>query len=141
MLLMFQGPENNRFSIPSTYRIHLIVLLFSIVLIQLLFLLLFILSYHHLPSLFPIGVGFQSFFLCDRRANEQSDRLVVSDHRRPWTPATPEASQVRCRPFKGFGPPVTSLTPRHGGISVCNRWSPIHGPISANVAYPISSHI
>ena len=27
------------------------------------------------------------------------DRLTVSDHRRPWTPATPEESQVRCCPF------------------------------------------
>ena len=38
---------------------------------------------------------------------------MVSDHRRPWTPATPEESQVRCRPFKGFGPPVTSLNRRN----------------------------
>ena len=52
-------------------------------------------------------------FLCDRRANEQTDHLMVSDNRRPWTPATPEVSQVRCRPFKGFGPPVTSLTRRN----------------------------
>ena len=38
---------------------------------------------------------------------------MVSDHCRPWTPATPEELQVRCRPFKGFGPPVTSLTGRN----------------------------
>ncbi|KAI8422259.1 hypothetical protein MSG28_006146 [Choristoneura fumiferana] len=33
-------------------------------------------------------------------ANEQADRLMVSDYRRPWTPATPEESQVRCRPLR-----------------------------------------
>ena len=38
---------------------------------------------------------------------------MVSDHRRPWTPTTPEESQVRCRPLKGFGPPVPSLTRRN----------------------------
>uniref|UniRef100_A0A2H1VHR4 SFRICE_011652 n=1 Tax=Spodoptera frugiperda TaxID=7108 RepID=A0A2H1VHR4_SPOFR len=33
-------------------------------------------------------------------ANEQTSHLMVSDQYRPWTPATPEESQVRCRPFK-----------------------------------------
>ena len=55
----------------------------------------------------------QFFFLLDRRVNEQTDRLMVSDHRCPWIPATPEESQVRCRPIKGFGPPVPSLTRRN----------------------------
>ncbi|CAH0694343.1 unnamed protein product [Spodoptera exigua] len=37
-------------------------------------------------------------------ANEQTDYLMVSNQRRPWTPATEEL-RVRCRPFrdKGFG--------------------------------------
>uniref|UniRef100_A0A2H1V546 SFRICE_005136 n=1 Tax=Spodoptera frugiperda TaxID=7108 RepID=A0A2H1V546_SPOFR len=33
-------------------------------------------------------------------ANEQTTHLIVSYQRRPWTPATPEEPQVRCRPFK-----------------------------------------
>ena len=41
------------------------------------------------------------------------DRRMVNDHRCPWTSATPEESQVRCRLFKGFGTPVTSLTRRN----------------------------
>lgn len=32
-------------------------------------------------------------------ANEQTGRLMVSDKRRPWTPASPEEAQMRCRPF------------------------------------------
>ena len=50
--------------------------------------------------------------------NEQTDRLMVSDHRRQWTPATPEESQLRCRPFKRFGPPVPSLTRRNTTLGV-----------------------
>ena len=34
------------------------------------------------------------------RAYEQADRLMVRDYCRPWTPATPEETQVRCRPSK-----------------------------------------
>ena len=43
------------------------------------------------------------FFLMSYEANELTDRLMVSDHRRPWTPATSEESQVRCRPLRGLG--------------------------------------
>ncbi len=44
------------------------------------------------------------FFLFNRSANEQTDYLMVSDQRRPWTTATEEL-RVRCRSFrdKGFG--------------------------------------
>lgn len=34
-------------------------------------------------------------------ANEQTYRLMVSDHISPWTPATPEASQEDCRAIRG----------------------------------------
>ena len=35
-----------------------------------------------------------------RGTNHQTDHHMVSDYRRSWTPATPEESQARCRPFK-----------------------------------------
>ncbi|CAH0699287.1 unnamed protein product [Spodoptera exigua] len=40
------------------------------------------------------------YFLCNKSANEQTDYLMVSNQRRPWTPATEEL-RVRCRPFRG----------------------------------------
>lgn len=43
----------------------------------------------------------------DKGAYEQTYRLIVSDYLRPRTPATPKASQVRCRSLgdggRGFG--------------------------------------
>ncbi|RVE40899.1 hypothetical protein evm_014451 [Chilo suppressalis] len=33
-------------------------------------------------------------------AYEQTAHLMVSDHRRPWTLATPRVSQMRCRPLR-----------------------------------------
>ncbi|RVE53969.1 hypothetical protein evm_001372 [Chilo suppressalis] len=35
-----------------------------------------------------------------RGAYEQTAHLMVSDHRRPWTLATPGVSQMRCRPLR-----------------------------------------
>ncbi|RVE48396.1 hypothetical protein evm_006957 [Chilo suppressalis] len=34
---------------------------------------------------------------CTKVAYEQTAHLMVSDHRRPWTLATPGVSQMRCR--------------------------------------------
>ena len=34
------------------------------------------------------------------KANERTNNLIVSDHRRPRLRVTPEEQQVHCRPFK-----------------------------------------
>ncbi|CAH0697847.1 unnamed protein product [Spodoptera exigua] len=38
----------------------------------------------------------------NKTANEQTDYLMVSNRRRPWTPATKKELPVRCRPFKDW---------------------------------------
>uniref|UniRef100_A0A2H1VXI2 SFRICE_007462 n=1 Tax=Spodoptera frugiperda TaxID=7108 RepID=A0A2H1VXI2_SPOFR len=45
-------------------------------------------------------IRFTSRYGLEQVVKEQTSYLMVSDQRRPWTPATPEESQVRCRPFK-----------------------------------------
>lgn len=46
---------------------------------------------------FALLVLTRGFFM-ERGANDQG-HLMVSDHHSLWTPATPEETQVRCRPF------------------------------------------
>uniref|UniRef100_A0A2H1VE18 SFRICE_019637 n=1 Tax=Spodoptera frugiperda TaxID=7108 RepID=A0A2H1VE18_SPOFR len=58
-------------------------------------------------------------FLCFELVNEQTDRLMVSNHRRPWTPETPEALKARCRPF-----PVNYLTDHLIVSNRCRLWIP-----------------
>uniref|UniRef100_A0A2H1WDZ7 SFRICE_020825 n=1 Tax=Spodoptera frugiperda TaxID=7108 RepID=A0A2H1WDZ7_SPOFR len=68
--------------------------------------------------------------------NEQTSHLMVSDQRRPWTPATPEESQGRCRPFKKesalFLKPVNEQT---GHLMVSNRRRPctLETPVALQV--------
>ena len=54
-------------------------------------------------------------------ANEQSDRLMVSDYRRPWSPPTPEESQV---PFKAVWASGTlTHSAKHNASAVSRRFS------------------
>ena len=46
---------------------------------------------------------------------------MVSYYRRPWTPATPEESQVRCRPFKGVWASGTLTHSAKQNASVVSR--------------------
>uniref|UniRef100_A0A2H1W3T7 SFRICE_036838 n=1 Tax=Spodoptera frugiperda TaxID=7108 RepID=A0A2H1W3T7_SPOFR len=38
-----------------------------------------------------------------RPVNELMDHLMVSNSRRPWSPETPDALKLHCRPFWGLG--------------------------------------
>ena len=80
---------------------------------------------------------------------------LVSDYRRPWTPATPEESQVRSRPFKAVCASVTlTHSTKHNASIVSRRFSvrpwyhsgqvgpfvPKHGSLTVNI-YKINKNI
>ncbi|CAG9782033.1 unnamed protein product [Diatraea saccharalis] len=56
-------------------------------------------------------------------ADEQTDHLMVNDYRRPWTPATSEWLQARCRPWR------EGLRGRGKGIGKA-REKPTYAPFS-----------
>ena len=58
----------------------------------------------------PIKQKLILFFYLIRAANEQTDRLIVSDYRRPWTFAIPRDHKCVAALLRGLGPPVPSLT-------------------------------
>ncbi|RVE43205.1 hypothetical protein evm_012154 [Chilo suppressalis] len=51
-------------------------------------------------SLQSTSEAFQQPQLTQQGAYVQTAHLMVSDHRRPWTLATPGVSQMRCRPLR-----------------------------------------